>query len=44
MAGSRSIEVKVGLLILIAVGILTGFVLIMGGLSFQPTYKIYARL
>jgi phospholipid/cholesterol/gamma-HCH transport system substrate-binding protein len=41
MANPRSIEVKVGLLILIAVGILTGFVVVMGGLSFQPTYKVF---
>ena len=42
MANPRSIEVKVGLLILIAIGILTGFVILMGGMSFQPTFKIYA--
>jgi phospholipid/cholesterol/gamma-HCH transport system substrate-binding protein len=41
MANPRSIEVKVGMLILIAVGILTGFVVIMGGLSFQPTFRLY---
>ncbi len=42
MANPRSIEVKVGLLILIAIGILTGFVILMGGMSFQPTFRIYA--
>ncbi|MBI5533718.1 MAG: MCE family protein [Deltaproteobacteria bacterium] len=41
MANPRSIEVKVGMLILIAVGILTGFVVVMGGLSFQPTYRLF---
>jgi phospholipid/cholesterol/gamma-HCH transport system substrate-binding protein len=40
MANPRSIEVKVGLLILVAVGILTVFVVIMGGLSFQPTFPL----
>ncbi len=41
MANHRSIEVKVGLLILVAIAILTGFVLIMGGINFQPTYTVY---
>lgn len=41
MANPRSIEVKVGLLILIAIGILAGFVILMGGMSFQSTFKIY---
>jgi len=41
MANPRSIEVKVGLLILIAIGILTGFIILMGGMSFQPTYRVY---
>ena len=40
MANAKSIEVKVGILILAAVGILTAFVLIMGGVNFQPTYSI----
>jgi phospholipid/cholesterol/gamma-HCH transport system substrate-binding protein len=43
MANPRSIEVKVGMLILVAVGILTGFVIIMGGLSFQPTYRVFVE-
>jgi len=38
----RSIEVKVGVLILLALGILGTFVVVMGGLSFEPTYTIYA--
>jgi phospholipid/cholesterol/gamma-HCH transport system substrate-binding protein len=37
----RSMEVKVGVLILVALGLLAGFVVVMGGLSFQPSYKIY---
>ncbi len=37
----RSIEVKVGILILIALGLLGGFVVIMGGMSFEPTYTVY---
>jgi phospholipid/cholesterol/gamma-HCH transport system substrate-binding protein len=40
MANSRSIEVKVGLLILAALGLLAGFILIMGGVNFQPTYEL----
>ena len=40
MASARSIEVKVGLLILTAVVLLVGFILIMGGISFEPTYDI----
>lgn len=41
MSKERTIEVKVGLLILVALGILGGFVLLMGGLSFERTYSIY---
>jgi phospholipid/cholesterol/gamma-HCH transport system substrate-binding protein len=41
MAQERSIEVKVGILILVALGILGGFVLVMGGMSFEKTYAIY---
>ena len=37
----RSIEVKVGLLILVALGLLGAFIVIMGGLSFEPTYTVY---
>jgi phospholipid/cholesterol/gamma-HCH transport system substrate-binding protein len=37
----RSIEVKVGLLILVALGLLGGFVIVMGGVSFEPTYTVY---
>ncbi len=40
MASARSIEVKVGLLILTAVVLLVGFILVMGGISFEPTYEI----
>jgi phospholipid/cholesterol/gamma-HCH transport system substrate-binding protein len=37
----RSIEVKVGFLILVALGLLAGFVVVMGGLSLQPTFTVY---
>jgi phospholipid/cholesterol/gamma-HCH transport system substrate-binding protein len=37
----RSIEVKVGVLILVALGLLGGFVVVMGGLSFEPTYTVF---
>lgn len=41
MASPRSIEVKVGILILSALGLLFAFILIMGGVNFQPTYSVY---
>lgn len=41
MASPRSIEVKVGILILTAVGLLAAFILVMGGINFQPTYTIF---
>jgi phospholipid/cholesterol/gamma-HCH transport system substrate-binding protein len=41
MANPRSIEVKVGILILTAIGLLAGFILVMGGINFQPTYDLY---
>ncbi len=41
MASQRSIEVKVGVLILTAVGLLAAFILIMGGINFQATYPIF---
>lgn len=40
MASPRSIEVKVGLLILAALVLLAAFVLVMGGISFKPTYTV----
>ena len=40
MAQERSIEVKVGILILVSLGILAAFVLVMGGLNFQKTYSV----
>ena len=43
MASPRSIEVKVGILILTAIGLLAAFVVIMGGVNFQPTYPIYVE-
>ena len=41
MAQERSIEVKVGILILVSVGILAAFVLVMGGLNFEKTYEVF---
>ena len=43
MAQERSIEVKVGILILVSLGILGTFILVMGGLSFQKTYTVYVE-
>ncbi len=40
-AQERSIEVKVGVLILISLVILGAFVLVMTGVSLQPTYPLY---
>jgi phospholipid/cholesterol/gamma-HCH transport system substrate-binding protein len=37
----RSIELKVGILILVSFVILGGFILVMTGLSFQSTYALY---
>lgn len=37
----RSIEIKVGLLILTAVGLLAAFVLVMGQINFQPKYRLF---
>jgi phospholipid/cholesterol/gamma-HCH transport system substrate-binding protein len=37
----RSLEVRVGALILVAVAMLGAFVVVMGGLSFEPTYTVY---
>jgi phospholipid/cholesterol/gamma-HCH transport system substrate-binding protein len=37
----RSLEVKVGALILVSLVILGAFVLAMSGLSFQPTYRVF---
>jgi phospholipid/cholesterol/gamma-HCH transport system substrate-binding protein len=41
MAQERSIEVKVGILILVSFGILGAFVLVMGGLNFEKTYTVF---
>src|ERR1700733_9054878 len=41
MAQEKSIEVKVGVLILVSLGILAAFILIMGGLNFEKTFTIY---
>jgi phospholipid/cholesterol/gamma-HCH transport system substrate-binding protein len=37
----RSIEVKVGVLILVALGLLGGFIVVMGGLSLEPVFTVY---
>jgi phospholipid/cholesterol/gamma-HCH transport system substrate-binding protein len=37
----RSIEVKVGALILMALALLAGFIVVMGGLTLEPTLTIY---
>ncbi len=41
MSEARSIEVKVGALILVSLVLLGGFILMMGGLSFEKTYPVY---
>jgi phospholipid/cholesterol/gamma-HCH transport system substrate-binding protein len=41
MPQERSIEVKVGALILVSLGILSALILVMGGLSFQKTYPVF---
>lgn len=41
MASPRSIEVKVGILILTATALLAVFILAMGGMNFQPTYSLF---
>ena len=37
----RSIEVKVGALIMVALGLLGAFVVVMGGLSFEPSFTVH---
>lgn len=41
MTQERSIEVKVGMLIIVAFSILATFVLILGGLNFERTFSMY---
>lgn len=41
MAQERSIEVKVGVLILVSLVILGAFILVMGGITFEKTYVVY---
>jgi len=41
MASPRSIEVKVGILILTATVLLAVFILVMGGISLEPKYAMY---
>ncbi len=40
MSQQRSIEVKVGILILVALGLLAAFIVVMGGLNFEATYRV----
>jgi phospholipid/cholesterol/gamma-HCH transport system substrate-binding protein len=37
----RSVEVRVGALILLAVGLVLGFVIVLGGMTFQATYTVH---
>jgi phospholipid/cholesterol/gamma-HCH transport system substrate-binding protein len=37
----RALEVRVGALILVAFAMLGAFVVVMGGVSFEPTYTVY---
>lgn len=39
----RSMEMKVGALILASLVLLVGFILLLGGLSLQPTYRLYVE-
>ncbi len=41
MASPRSIEVKVGILILTATALLAAFILVMGGINFEPKYSMF---
>lgn len=41
MANARSIEVKVGFLILTSIGLLVAFIFVMGSINFQPKYTIH---
>ncbi len=41
MASPRSIEVKVGILILTATVLLAAFILVMGGINFEPKYSMF---
>jgi phospholipid/cholesterol/gamma-HCH transport system substrate-binding protein len=41
MAQERSIEVKVGVLILVSLAILGAFILVMGGITFEKTYSVF---
>src|SRR6188508_1570266 len=37
----RSMEVKVGALIIVSLALLAGFVIVMGGMSLEPTYRVF---
>ncbi len=40
-SAERSIEVKVGMLILVSLAILAGFILVMGGINFEKKFTVY---
>ncbi len=37
----RSMEVKVGALIIVSLALLAGFVVVMGGMSLEPTFRVF---
>jgi phospholipid/cholesterol/gamma-HCH transport system substrate-binding protein len=37
----RNLEIKVGILVLVAAALLTGFIFVMGGISFEDRFEIY---
>jgi|GEM_PF-175160 len=37
----RNLEIKVGLLVLVAAALLTGFIFVMGGISFEDRFEMY---
>lgn len=37
----RTLELKVGALVVVSLGLLVGFVALLGGLSFQPSFRVY---
>jgi phospholipid/cholesterol/gamma-HCH transport system substrate-binding protein len=37
----RNLEIKVGVLVLIAAALLTGFIFVMGGISFKDRFEVY---
>ena len=37
----RNLEIKVGIFVLVAAGLLTGFIFVMGGISFEDRFEMY---